>query len=62
MNNWAQSVLYWNLALDQNFGPHNGGCGNCRGIVTIHTDQQYRFTTSPEYYNLGQVGKFSSKG
>ena len=32
---WARGVLLWNLALDENFGPHLGGCGNCRGVVTI---------------------------
>ncbi|HTN41160.1 MAG TPA: glycosyl hydrolase, partial [Asticcacaulis sp.] len=34
--NWAKGVLMWNLALDENFGPHKGGCGDCRGIVTIN--------------------------
>jgi glucosylceramidase len=33
--NWATSVLLWNLALDENSGPQNGGCPNCRGVVTI---------------------------
>ena len=29
--NWAQSVLLWNIALDPQGGPTNGGCANCRG-------------------------------
>ena len=33
--NWARSVSLWNLALDQNSGPKNGTCSNCRGVVTI---------------------------
>lgn len=33
--NWARSVLLWNLALDPTGGPHTGGCGNCRGVLTI---------------------------
>ena len=33
--NWARSISLWNLALDQNSGPKNGGCTNCRGVVTI---------------------------
>jgi len=27
--NWGQSVVKWSLAVDQNMGPHNGGCGTC---------------------------------
>ena len=32
---WARGVLMWNLALDENHGPHLGGCKDCRGVVTI---------------------------
>ena len=35
MRNWGQSVVLWNLALDQNHAPHLGGCTDCRGVVTI---------------------------
>ncbi len=35
IRNWASSVLFWNLALDESAGPQNGGCVNCRGVVTI---------------------------
>ena len=35
--NWARGVLMWNLALDEQHGPHLGGCGDCRGIVTINS-------------------------
>ena len=31
--NWARGVLFWNLALDQDGGPHAGGCDTCRGVV-----------------------------
>ena len=36
--NWGQSVVLWNLALDQDHGPHVGGCTDCRGLVTTHSD------------------------
>ncbi|MGH6780973.1 MAG: glycoside hydrolase family 30 protein, partial [Sphingomonadaceae bacterium] len=26
--NWARGVLMWNLALDEKYGPHLGGCGD----------------------------------
>ncbi len=32
---WATASLLWNLALDPAHGPHLGGCGDCRGIVTV---------------------------
>ncbi|HWU81652.1 MAG TPA: glycosyl hydrolase, partial [Caulobacter sp.] len=31
----ARGVLMWNLALDETFGPHKGGCSDCRAFVTI---------------------------
>ena len=33
--NWARTVLLWNLALDPQGGPTNGGCTNRRGVVTV---------------------------
>jgi glucosylceramidase len=57
--NWARSVSLWNLALDQNSGPKNGTCTNCRGVVTID-DSVSPATVSfnVEYYILGHLGKF----
>ena len=37
LRHWATAVVWWNLALDANGGPHVGGCGNCRGVITIDT-------------------------
>lgn len=53
--NWTSNVLLWNLALDENGGPHLGGCSNCRGIVTIHGDGTW--DRNVEYYVLGHYGK-----
>src|SRR5579864_1396044 len=51
--NWARSISLWNLALDQNSGPKNGGCGNCRGVVTIDdTTSPATITNNVEYYVL----------
>jgi glucosylceramidase len=59
--NWGKSVLLWNLALDEKDGPQNGGCTNCRGVVTI--DQSSRqITYNEEYYVLGHVSKFIDPG
>jgi glucosylceramidase len=55
--NWARGVLFWNLALDENSGPHLGGCGNCRGVVTIDS-RTGQVTRNPEYYALAHVSRF----
>ena len=35
LRHWATAVVWWNLALDLDGGPHLGGCGNCRGVLTV---------------------------
>jgi hypothetical protein len=58
--NWAQSVILWNLALDDNRGPQNNGCATCRGVVTVHADGTV--TKELDYYALGQVTRFVRPG
>jgi glucosylceramidase len=61
--NWARSISLWNLALDQNSGPTNGGCANCRGAVTIDTrTSPATITNNVEYYVLGHLAKFVVPG
>jgi len=57
----ARGVLMWNLALDENHGPHAGGCGDCRGIVTIDS-RTGAVTRNPEYYAFGHVSRFVRPG
>ncbi|WP_303830074.1 glycoside hydrolase family 30 protein [Asticcacaulis taihuensis] len=59
--NWAKGVLMWNLALDENFGPHKGGCSDCRGIVTINSGTG-AVTKNIEYYAFGHASKFVKAG
>lgn len=54
---WARGVVMWNFALDQNHGPHLGGCGNCRGLVTINTETG-AVTREPEYYAFAHGSRF----
>ncbi|MCO5999959.1 RICIN domain-containing protein [Actinoallomurus rhizosphaericola] len=62
--NWGKSVVKWSLAVDQNMGPHNGGCGTCTGLVTVHNGDsrsgQVDYTI--EYYDLGHLTKFVRPG
>ena len=61
--NWGRSVSLWNLALDQNSGPQNGGCSDCRGVVTIDTGTTPpTITNNVEYYVLGHAAKFVMPG
>lgn len=61
--NWARGVTLWNLALDQNSGPQNGGCSNCRGVVTVDGSvSPAQITRNVEYYVLGHLGKFLQAG
>ncbi len=61
--NWAKSVSEWNLALDQNSNPTNGGCNNCRGFVTINTGvSPATVTYNVENYIYGHAAKFVVPG
>lgn len=58
---WARGVLFWNLALDQNDGPHLGGCKDCRGVVTIDSNTG-AVTRNVEYYALAHASRFVLPG
>jgi glucosylceramidase len=58
--NWARGVLLWNLALDEQHGPHTGGCTNCRGVVTIKSDGTVQ--RNEEYYALAHASQFVAPG
>jgi glucosylceramidase len=61
--NWARGVDLWNIALDQNSGPQNGGCTACRGVVTVDDSVSPPvITRNVEYYVLGHLGKFVQPG
>ena len=54
-------MLLWNLALDENHGPHTGGCGDCRGVVTIDS-KTGAVTRNDEYYALAHASRFVRPG
>jgi glucosylceramidase len=58
---WAKGIALWNLALDENAGPHLGGCGNCRGVITINSVTGV-VTRNVEYYALGHASQFVRPG
>ena len=63
----ASGVLLFNLALDQKDGPRtprNGGCPNCRGVVTINTKTKPATLErkNVDYYVLLEAAKAFSPG
>ncbi|MFD1149130.1 ricin-type beta-trefoil lectin domain protein [Saccharothrix hoggarensis] len=62
--NWSSSLVKWSLALNQNMGPHNGGCGTCTGLITVQEGGaragQVDYTV--EYYTTGHLTKFVKPG
>ncbi len=62
--NWSKSFVKWSLGVDQNMGPHNGGCGTCTGLITVHNGDsrsgQVDYTV--EYYTMGHLTKFVKPG
>jgi len=56
-NHWSRGTLLWNLALDPQYGPHKGGCGNCRGVITIDPASG-TITRNVEYYALAHASRF----
>ena len=62
IQNWAKTVIKWNLALDQNNGPKiSGGCDTCYGVVTINRSNR-QVSPRPHYYALGHASKFLRPG
>jgi glucosylceramidase len=54
-------VTKWNVALDPSGGPKNGGCGRCRGLVTIDPETGTA-TRNADYWALAHLGRFVTPG
>lgn len=61
--NWAQTVVLWNLALNQFHQPYLGGCTTCRGIVTVNdSTQPSQVAPTVDYTALAHVSKYVAPG
>lgn len=60
---WARSVVLWGLATDSDHGPHAGGCGTCRGLITVdlHTTPT-TVSYNGDFYALAQASRFVHPG
>jgi len=61
MRNWARSFIKWALVLDENRGPHLGGCDSCIPVVTIDS-QTGALSYEIDYYMLGHFSKYVLPG
>lgn len=59
--NWSKTALLWNLALDENYGPQNNGCNNCRGVITVNS-LNGQVVKNEEYYSIAHFSKFVRPG
>ncbi|MFJ6672668.1 ricin-type beta-trefoil lectin domain protein [Actinosynnema sp. NPDC091369] len=62
--NYSSSLVKWSLALNQNMGPHNGGCGTCTGLITVQEggSRAGQVDYTVEYYTTGHLTKFVRPG
>ncbi|MDE1175326.1 MAG: glycoside hydrolase family 30 beta sandwich domain-containing protein [Edaphobacter sp.] len=61
--NWAKAVSLWGLVLDSDHGPHSGGCGTCRALVTLDLHvSPAEVTYTGDFYALGHASKFVQPG
>lgn len=61
MRNWSKAFVKWSLALDQNRGPHSGGCGTCSPLVTVSRPAG-TVAYAIDFYTLGHFSKFVLPG
>jgi O-glycosyl hydrolase len=61
VRNWAKAYVKWSLALDENNGPHTGGCSTCTPIVTVNSTSG-NITYGSEYYTMGNFSKYILPG
>jgi glucosylceramidase len=61
MRNWGRSSIDWNIALDENHGPHLGGCGSCNGTITVNSVTK-EVTYNDQYRDIEHFSKFVSAG
>ncbi|MEH2349097.1 MAG: glycoside hydrolase family 30 beta sandwich domain-containing protein [Nostoc sp.] len=63
--NWSKSVVFWNIALDQNAAPKLAGVDTSnsnRGFLTISSDSTDSVTRNTSYYSMGHTSKFVDPG
>ncbi len=60
LRNWAQTIMFWNLILSRDGGPHDGGCADCRGVLTA--GPHGTVTRNVEFAELAQASSAVKPG
>jgi glucosylceramidase len=60
LNNWARSIVGWNLVLDER-GQPNIGPFTCGGVLTLNS-QTHQLSRSGMYWALAHYSKFMKRG
>lgn len=63
-NRFAVGTTYWNMALDPSGSVHNGGCGNCTGLISvpITPNPTYSHTVEADGYITGHFNRTTTLG
>jgi len=63
-NRYAVGTTYWNMALDPSGSVHNGGCGNCTGLISvvITANPTYSHTVEADGYLTGHFNRTTTLG
>ena len=61
MRSWGKSYVKWNMASDENYGPHSGGCSTCTPLVYVNSTT-HAVSYGIEFYTLGHFSKFVLPG
>ncbi|MGC8954608.1 MAG: glycoside hydrolase family 30 protein [Fervidobacterium sp.] len=59
--NWAKTVVWWNIALDEKRGPTLLSNSTCRGLIEIN-QKTGEVKYNLDYYTLGHISKFVRSG
>jgi glucosylceramidase len=60
LNNWARSIVSWNLALDEQ-GKPNIGPFSCGGVITVENGS-HKITKSGQYWAFAHYSKHIKRG
>jgi O-glycosyl hydrolase len=61
MRSWGKAYVKWNMASDENYGPHTGGCSDCTPLVYVNSTT-HNVSYGIEFYTLGHFSKFVLPG
>lgn len=63
MQNWARSVMVWNLMLDDKLGPNlDGGCQTCYGAVDISSADYKTVSFNSHYFLINHLSSVIKPG